>query len=139
MEFRKHCRMNPVARLGGMVLSILLTALFLTHITSSPVQAAAPGDLDLSFDTDGKVTTDFATSHDCAYAVAIQPADGKIVVGGSTGFCEGGNNKVTTYPNADVIQGIAIQWDGKLVAAGYSHNGSNYDFALVRYWLAPCP
>ena len=28
---------------------------------------------------------------------------------------------------------VAIQSDGKIVAAGYSDNGSNWDFALVRY------
>ena len=28
---------------------------------------------------------------------------------------------------------VAIQSDGKIVAAGYSYNGSNNDFALVRY------
>ena len=28
---------------------------------------------------------------------------------------------------------VAIQSDGKIVAAGYSNNGSNDDFALVRY------
>ena len=28
---------------------------------------------------------------------------------------------------------VAIQSDGKIVAAGHSDNGSNDDFALVRY------
>jgi hypothetical protein len=28
---------------------------------------------------------------------------------------------------------VAIQSDGKIVVAGYSHNGSNHDFAVVRY------
>jgi uncharacterized delta-60 repeat protein len=28
---------------------------------------------------------------------------------------------------------VAIQSDGKIVVAGYSNNGSNFDFALVRY------
>ena len=32
------------------------------------------------------------------------------------------------YANA-----LGIQSDGKIVAAGSSYNGSNYDFALVRY------
>jgi uncharacterized delta-60 repeat protein len=42
---------------------------------------AAPGDLDLSFGGDGKVTTDFGTGEDGAGDVALQP-DGKIVVAG---------------------------------------------------------
>ncbi len=29
--------------------------------------------------------------------------------------------------------GVVVQPDGKAVVGGYSHNGSNYDFALVRY------
>ena len=33
----------------------------------------------------------------------------------------------------DRARSVAIQSDGKIVAAGYSNNGSNYDFALVRY------
>ena len=39
------------------------------------------GCLDTSFDTDGKVTTDFGSNGDQAYAVALQ-SDGKIVVAG---------------------------------------------------------
>ena len=42
---------------------------------------AAAGDLDTSFGTGGKVTTDFSPGLDRATAVAIQP-DGKIVVAG---------------------------------------------------------
>jgi uncharacterized delta-60 repeat protein len=33
----------------------------------------------------------------------------------------------------DVAQAAAIQADGKIVAAGYAFNGSNNDFAVVRY------
>jgi len=33
----------------------------------------------------------------------------------------------------DVANSVAIQPDGKIVVAGYSNNGSNNDFALVRY------
>lgn len=33
----------------------------------------------------------------------------------------------------DAIQSIAIQDDGKILAGGYSWNGSDYDFALVRF------
>ncbi len=43
---------------------------------------ALPGDLDTSFDTDGKVTTDFLLNgFSRAFAMAIQ-TDGKIVVAG---------------------------------------------------------
>ena len=35
---------------------------------------------------------------------------------------------------AEYANAIAIQSDGKIVAAGYVNNGANYDFAVVRYW-----
>jgi uncharacterized delta-60 repeat protein len=48
-----------------------------------------------------------------------------------------GDGKVTTPVlsgnREDDAQALAIQDDGKIVVAGYSHNGSNYDFALARY------
>ena len=111
------------------------------------------GDLDNTFDGDGKVTTDFVNSDDYAFAVAIQ-SDGKVVVAGMSfysslwdfalarytfdGRLDGtfdGDGKVTTAvgSSADAALSVAIQSDGKIVVAGYSDNGSNYDFALARY------
>ena len=45
------------------------------------------------------------------------------------------DGKVTTAigSSRDAAQSVAIQSDGKIVAAGYSNNGSNYEFALARY------
>ena len=40
---------------------------------------------------------------------------------------------VLTGSSADLARSVAIQSDGKIVVAGYSNNGSNDDFALVRY------
>jgi uncharacterized delta-60 repeat protein len=117
------------------------------------------GTLDTTFDTDGKVTTDFGSINDIAHAVILQ-GDGKIVAAGQTGDAFpavvfglarynsngsldstfGAGGKVTTlFGGYDIAGGVAIQWDGKLVAAGLSYKGSNYDFALARYWLVPCP
>jgi uncharacterized delta-60 repeat protein len=113
------------------------------------------GSLDTSFDSDGKLTTAFGTGHDAAHAIAIQ-SDGKIVaVGysangtdddfalaryntdGSLDTSFGTDGKLTTAIGAghDDANAIAIQSDGKIVAAGYSLNGNsgNFDFALVRY------
>ncbi len=108
------------------------------------------GSLDITFDTDGKVTTDFAGGEDSAAAVAIQ-ADGKIVVAGFA--TETGNRnfalaryntngsldntfdtdgKVTTdFSGDDSAAGVAIQADGKIVAVGVT--GVVTDFALARY------
>ncbi len=112
------------------------------------------GTLDTGFDTDGKVTTAIGTVNDIARAVKIA-SGGKIVVAGSSnnGTNEdfaltrynadgtldtlfNGTGKVTTAVGTgdDLAFGLAIQSDGKIVAAGYSFNGLNNDFALTRYW-----
>jgi uncharacterized delta-60 repeat protein len=110
------------------------------------------GSLDTSFDSDGKVTTP-VIDFDQAHAVAIQ-ADGKIVAAGRT--YNGSNNdfavvryntdgsldtsfdsdgKVTTpvLSSDEWANAVAIQANGKIVVAGFSNNGSNNDFAVVRY------
>jgi len=113
----------------------------------------ADGTLDTSFDNDGKVTTEIGSGDDYGQSVAIQ-SDGKIVVAGysnngsnhdfalaryntdgSVDYGFGGSGKVTTdfSGNHDYGYGVAIQSDGKIVAAGYILNGSYYDFALARY------
>src|SRR5439155_459385 len=101
----------------------------------------------------GKVTTAVGTSDDAAYALAIQ-ADGKLVAAGATNnginydfalvryntngtldatFGTGGKVTTAVGTSDDAASALAIQADGKLVAAGETNNGSNYDFALVRY------
>ncbi|MCY7420068.1 MAG: hypothetical protein LH650_16605, partial [Chloroflexi bacterium] len=115
----------------------------------------ANGSLDTTFDTDGKVTTAIGAANDRAYSIAIQP-DGKVVAGGFSDSGSTANNDfalvryntdgslddtfdadgiVTTGigSSADVATSVVIQPDGKIVAGGYSYNGSNYDFALARY------
>src|SRR5262249_55313112 len=108
---------------------------------------------------DGKVITDFGSSYDNGFAVALQ-ADGKIVAAGvsyqgvplfgGTGFdfalarynSDGsldttfdGDGKVTTPfgPN-DGALAVATKTDGKIVSAGSSYqSGTSNDFAVVRY------
>ena len=107
----------------------------------------SPGDLDTSFGTDGKVTTDFGAS-DRANAVAVQ-ADGKIVVGGESNFnfalarynTDGSldtsfstDGKVTTdFGSSERGYAVAVQSDGKIVVAGEGANASDQDFGLARY------
>lgn len=133
-------------------LGILLVALgvFL------PMVNAAPGDLDLTFDGDGKLMTAMAGSGCYASAVAIQ-ADGKIVAAGQTrnnsntdfalvrynqnGSLDttfDGDGIVTTdfwgsSDYLDTINALVIQPDGKIIAAGYTHAGGPIGFALARY------
>ena len=121
-------------------------------ISVPPDADASPGDLDLNFGVRGKVTTGFA-DQDYARGVALQ-SDGKIVVAGErrnssnntefaiaryttagaldTTFNTTG--RITTaIGTASAAQSVAVQSDGKIVVAGHTWNGSNYDFALVRY------
>ena len=119
-------------------------------------RALMAGDLDTTFDGDGKVTTAVGSFADEARGVAIQ-SDGKIVVAGfsfngsnndfaltrynSNGSLDttfDGDGKVTTAvgSSADVAYSVAIQSDGKIVVAGSSDDGSSNEsneFALTRY------
>lgn len=114
------------------------------------VRYNADGSLDTSFDTDGKVTTDFGND-DYGRALAIQ-IDGKIIVAGYTGSnnidfalvrynVDGSldtsfdtDGKVTTdFGGEDNALALALQDDGKLLVAGYAAGQTDDDFALVRY------
>ncbi|MEH1910537.1 MAG: DUF4347 domain-containing protein [Nostoc sp.] len=112
------------------------------------------GSLDTSFNTTGKVTTDFASNNnDSGYSLTVQP-DGKILVAGdsdngtnfdfaiarynSNGSLDTSFNttgKVTTdfASNNDSGYSLTVQPDGKILVAGESNNGTNYDFAIARY------
>jgi uncharacterized delta-60 repeat protein len=139
----------------------LVTGLFLVSI-SSQLTWAAPGSggLDPRFGVQGKVLTNFsAGSYEIAHALAIQ-SDGKIVAAGYSAasgtssshfalarYTSGGrldrrfgaNGKVLTdfsgSGSIDSANALAIQSDGKIVAAGYSFASGTTpsDFALARY------
>ena len=44
-----------------------------------------------------------------------------------------GGKLTTDFGSSDGGNSVAIQSDGKILVAGYSYNGSDDDFALVRY------
>lgn len=118
---------------------------------------AAPGDLDPTFDGDGKVVTDFG-GYDESRDMALQ-ADGKIVtvglaeppaggaadfalarynVNGSLDTSFDGDGLVLTDVsdgNEDVANGVAVQPDGKIVVVGRSTDPvtGGYGFAVARY------
>src|SRR5207237_1108386 len=120
----------------------------------SLVRYNADGSLDLTFGGgDGIVVTqNLGTGWVTANTVAIQ-ADGKIIAAGySYGFwlfsamvrlnpsgsldgAFGGGGVMFTDigSGADVPHSVVLQSDGKVVTAGSSNNGSNEDFAIVRY------
>jgi serralysin len=111
------------------------------------------GSLDTSFDGDGLVTTDIAGDFDQAQAVALE-GNGKILAAGLAVFSGtvdfalaryntngsldttfSGDGKVTTdfAGMDDVAFAVAIQANGRIVAAGRVNNSGNYDFGLARY------
>ena len=113
----------------------------------------AAGSLDTSFGTGGKVTTAIGSTDDEVLALVLQP-DGKLVAAGFTASAGntafalarynadgsldasfGTAGKVTTAVESidDAAFALLLQPDGKLVAAGYANDGSNEDFAVVRY------
>lgn len=126
------------------------------------VRYNSDGSLDTSFDTDGKVITDFGSDLDVGNAVVVQ-ADGKIVISGGT--YNGVRNVFalaryntngsldTTFNSTGVIttavgnpmgpgsydngnnysKGVSIQPDGKIVVTGLYDNGTNYDVVILRY------
>ena len=116
-------------------------------------------DLDPTFGHGGVVLTDFGHSYDWAYALALQP-DGRIVVAGvsdasgskdfalarynpdgtlDAGF--GHDGLVTEHLRpltTDIIHGIALQPDGKIVAVGVTYEDvftlrPHGDFMVARY------
>lgn len=113
------------------------------------------GTLDKTFGADGKVTTDFKNgSNDKAFAIAIQK-DGKIVLTGVSPHTSGsddfalarynlngtldktfnGSGKVITdFGSVEEARAVAIQADGKIVAAGpTTATHRSVDFGLARY------
>src|SRR5438067_7447789 len=116
------------------------------------------GTLDITFGGGGKVQTDFPGLAAVASSVVVQP-DGKIVVAGGafplftflgdfkvvrynsngaldTSFGDSGI-VTTTFPEGSYAFDVALQADGKIIAAGTVfvdfNLGESSDFALARY------
>lgn len=132
-------------------LIVMLLALLFANLPMAVVRAAA-GELDPTFGTGGKVTTNLGGTADGAGAVVVQP-DGKILAGGSvdgrdfallryktdgsldSSFGTGGIALTDFGSGAEAIKALALQPNGKIVAAG-SSNAVPFgpdDFALARY------
>ncbi len=118
--------------------------------SGGPVQAVPR--LDTNFGLNGRVAVELGVNNG-AHAVVVQP-DGKIVVAGSSSkgaalnfsllrFNADGSLDTTFNGDGSVITSVStgdnealalgLLSDGRIVAAGYSHNGSDRDFALVCY------
>jgi uncharacterized delta-60 repeat protein len=125
-----------------------------TAILVFPLIASATGELDSRFGVDGKALTDFGGS-DYVHALALQ-GDGMIVAAGETlhlntpegefalaryesdgsldaGFGAGGKVTTTFGGTSSHANAVALQTDGKIVAAGTSGDATSADIALARY------
>jgi uncharacterized delta-60 repeat protein len=119
--------------------------------SASPVAASA-GELDDTFDGNGKLTLNVSSEFDELYEVAIQPGDQKIVaVGvshpgdsewivirlnpdGSLDSTFGGGDGIVTIDfssGEDYANAVALQADGKIVAVGLA-GGSGGRWGIVR-------
>lgn len=131
----------------GMTSAVVLTAL--APVPSA--EAAAPGDLDLSFSGDGIANVGFARS---AEGTVIQ-GNGKIVLVGSTSTqgssdfavarlnpdgsfdtsFSGDGKLITEFIGPSVATDVALQSDGDIVVSGATYNGADlsWDFAVAVY------
>jgi uncharacterized delta-60 repeat protein len=130
-------------------ISTFISLLFLVFNSFSNAQI---GKLDDSFSADGKVTVGVSNTLDIAHSVAVQK-DGKIVVAGTyMGSSDRNAIVVRFHPDGtldntfntdgiathdfglqEYLYSIAIQDDGKIVAAGISATSDKSDFLIVRY------
>jgi uncharacterized delta-60 repeat protein len=113
----------------------------------------ANGSPDRTFDNDGKLTTDFGSSYETGYSVALQ-SNGKIVVSGyilngssndfaivrynangrlDNTFSGDGKQVKRLSASDDYANSAVIQNDGKILVGGYTSTASHSDFTLVRY------
>jgi uncharacterized delta-60 repeat protein len=129
-------------------LRLQLPGIVAAILVFSPFAAGAAGDLDPTFGNGGKVVTDFG-ANERTLATAIQ-SDGKIVVAGQDiddrtyrdfllvryladgrldpSFGSDGHVR-TDFGGSDWAEGVVVQPDGKIVAAGFASG----DFGIVRY------
>ncbi len=130
------------------------TAVLLAALVVSPAFSVSPpnGVLDWTFGRQGRVITDFSEIFEEAYVVTIQD-DAKILVAGGAffrpsgasfvlarylpdgsldpAFGDGGSVRTDFTAGSDVAHDLALQGDGKIVAAGFTRFGR--DFAVARY------
>jgi uncharacterized delta-60 repeat protein len=132
---------------AGHVLAAGYTQTVATGQDAALVRYNAGGSLDPGFGSGGKVITNFGDGRDEVRALVLQ-ADHKVVAGGymdgpfvltrynpdgslDSGFGHGGQVTIPMSGTA-AINALALQADGKIVAAGYSSVGTTPVMALAR-------
>lgn len=139
-----------VVQPSGKIIAVGYASVLSSDIAA--VQFNADGTVDIAgFGTNGKTTIDINSSSDYGYAGALQ-SDGKILIAGSAHF-GGGSDFAAVRLNADGTLDTSFDFDGKvyyavgpsldeartvqqtngrIVLAGSSYNGLDYDFSLLR-------
>ena len=129
------------------------------HYYIAVARYRADGSLDGSFGSGGMMTTDFGRST-AALALALDARD-RILLGGTVPFDTGidrdfaiaranrdggldgtfgiDGTVTTSFGSDDVVTGLAIDEQGRIVAGGHGWNGVDTDFALARYLGDPSP
>jgi uncharacterized delta-60 repeat protein len=126
---------------------LLFVAIYLNY----SVLYSQDGELDSSFGINGQLVADLHHNQQDLEAAALQ-SDGKIIAGGGSGFklintlvrCNPdgstdhtfGHNGVSYFPIDDfgsLISSIAIQNDGKIVAAGVAIGSDRHDLTVMRF------
>ncbi|MCF6186203.1 MAG: hypothetical protein L3J49_01835 [Desulfobulbaceae bacterium] len=114
---------------------------------------ASAGELDPDFGVDGRVAIEIGTHGDRTQAVAIQ-SDGKILLGGAStngdslsfslirlladgspdsSFNGDGTVLLDLARGDDEILALGLTPDGHIFAGGYTTNGTDRDFSLLRF------
>ena len=128
--------------------------MLLVFVGAAQTAWARAGDPDLTFGSGGHVFTDFSGNSDYAFAVRLQP-DGRIIVAGQSGvyplfhaalaryntngqldstFGTGGKVIAALDAGGDQLAAVAVQPDGKIVAAGsVIHDNWQLSFLLARF------
>jgi uncharacterized delta-60 repeat protein len=135
-------------------LSCLIIGLWTLLLGLEAGSAWAISQLDATFGLNGRVAVELGVKNG-GHAILVQP-DGKIVVAGSSSGAGGeamnfallrfnrdgsldttfnGEGSILTSLVAGDDEALALGMlaDGRIVAGGYSHNGTDRDFALVCY------
>lgn len=123
-----------------------------TDVDIALVRFTSTGELDGSFGENGIVIMPVGSSDDVAESIILQN-DGKIII---TGHMNNGSDRdilitrfntdgtldntfdsdgIVTIPVGDgneYCEGSILQSDGKILVSGYSHNGDDYDFFVLR-------
>jgi uncharacterized delta-60 repeat protein len=133
-----------IGRRGTWAVATTLTLLGCLWLGTTSA-AAAPGDLDPSFSSDGKLVAyyDYSRLREPGFSDLALQSDGKIVAAGDVGLVRFNPDGTTdhsfvsdpphTYPRT--FAAVALQPDGKIVVAGHEYNYAtdDSDFFVARY------